>query len=159
MSGLKMLQCCSVVMGESCRNDKVQSATFTKWHYIHTFTQRTDRYFSPCGIVATLCIDMFICSSLVVLRRWNSAWREVFTVPQCTQGRLIGWGQQGGGAVSQSAHAGDRLLCDWIRNWLDWYCRACCSWGGTQKTCGIKFNQECPVCVAWQCLRQSQECF
>lgn len=86
MSGLKMEQCCSVVMGESCKNDKkVQSATITQLHYIHTFTQRPEQYY-----ITMWYSCYFICSSLYVLRRWDSAWREVFTVPQCTQGRLIG---------------------------------------------------------------------
>lgn len=96
-----------------------------------------------------LYVCSFICISLVVLRRGDSAWREVFTVPQSTQGCLIGWSQQGGGVVSQSAHARDWLLCNWIWDRFNWYCRACCSWGETQETSGIKSNPDLSVYVCF----------
>lgn len=176
MSELKMQQGCSVVMGESCKKKKKKKTERFRAHLnyhaitLHSqilgFTQRSELYHItmysyhitiPVNFLLYVC--QFICISLVVLRRGDRAWREVLAVPQSTQGCLIGWSQQGGRVVSQSAHAGDRWLCDWIRNRLHWYRRACCSWGETEETSGIKSNLERSVCVVCQCLRQFQQHF
>uniref|UniRef100_A0A3P9Q5G8 Uncharacterized protein n=1 Tax=Poecilia reticulata TaxID=8081 RepID=A0A3P9Q5G8_POERE len=80
---------CSVAMDESC-GDK------TGW-----FRESVG---SHNGLDAHLNF-----SSLVVLRRGNGAWWEIFVVPESAEVRLAG-GQQGGGAraaVCQSRHAGD----------------------------------------------------
>lgn len=149
MSGLRMEQGCSVVMGESCKNDKkdqsmfLPSLNYTTWY----LSSPRGHSVSISSFPKTWCVCYFSCISLVVLRRGNGAWRQVFTVPKSAKGCLIGCGQQGGrarAAVRQSAHAGDRCRRDWIRGWLDWYCRACCSWGEKSdqgKKCLRKFQQ------------------
>lgn len=99
MFGLKMEQGCSVVMGESCKKQ-----TNKKNHI--TFTDTQDQVYFI--VLLNLCTY----HSLIVLRRGDGAWRQVLAMPQSAKGCLIGCGQQGGRAVSQSAHAGDGCLRD-----------------------------------------------
>lgn len=66
---------------------------------------RSEVYFI---VLLNLCAS----HSLVVLRGGDGAWRQVLAMPQSAKGCLIGCGQQGGRAVSQSAHAGYGCLRD-----------------------------------------------